>query len=259
MTTSPLRDARLKLERADRHLAEFRSVFARYFDSRPLTLTQGLDAAASQWVVRAKIEREFPDEAGTVVGDIAHNIRSSLDALVWELARLQTATPGRTTQFPIFTRATDFRTTGRRRMIADLASEHADFIERLQPYHAEDVYADPLFILNRLSNVDKHRHIHLAETALTGASLRITGFQGGIGLGGMTLSFGSIRDGAELARIDVHSDATGDTPSMNVEIQGAFDLAVDDEGSQLSVAAGLEYAREFTGDIVDWFSPVFRS
>lgn len=109
--------------------------------------------------------------------------------------------------------------------------------------------------MNRLSNVDKHRHIHLAETALTGASLRITQFQG-LGIGGMTLTFGSFTDGSELARIDVYPSGD-EEPLLNVEIQGAFDLAVDDDGNQLSVWAGLVIARGYAGDIVDWFSPVF--
>jgi hypothetical protein len=207
MNAHALAGVGLKLQRADRHLAEFRNVVSDYFASRPLALTQGLDAEASQWVVYAKLDRELPAEVGTVVGDIAHNLRSALDGLVWQLARLQTEEPGRT-QFPIFRDSDAFARDGRR-MIKDLADEHAAFIERLQPYHRDDIYTDPLFILNRLSNVDKHRHIHLAETALTGASLRITEFQG-YGIGGMTLSFGSITDGGELARIDVyrHGDRT---------------------------------------------------
>lgn len=44
-----LAGVRLKLERADRHLKEFRHIVGNYFDARPLSLTQGLDEEASQW------------------------------------------------------------------------------------------------------------------------------------------------------------------------------------------------------------------
>lgn len=255
MGRDPLHDAQIKLARADRHLAEFLGTVEAYFASGPLSLTQGLDADASHWVVKAKIESELPADAGAIVGDIAHNIRSALDGLVWELARLQTKKPGRT-QFPIFTKPRAFK-KGAHRMIGNLAPEHAAFLERLQPYRSDNLYSDPLFILNRLSNVDKHRHLHLATTALAGASLRIDNFEG-YSVGGMALSFGSFRDGDELARLDVYDNGSSANPSINVSINGAFDLAVEDDGSDLSVAGGLVYAREFAGDIVDWFAPVFH-
>lgn len=89
-------------------------------------------------VVGAKIDHDLPGEAGAVVGDIAHNVRSALDGLVWELARLHTGRDPGCTQFPIFREPAGFEHDGRR-MVRDLAVEHADFIERLQPYHEGDL------------------------------------------------------------------------------------------------------------------------
>src|SRR5208283_1885052 len=41
------------------------------------------------------------NEWGVLVGEIAHNLRSALDGLVYQLARLETDTPAPNTQFPI--------------------------------------------------------------------------------------------------------------------------------------------------------------
>ena len=163
-----LAGVRLKIARADRHLEELDAVIDDYFDSSGMHLEGRYDSAASDWVVTLRIPRDVPAEVATVVGDAAHNLRSALDQLVWALARLEVDEPERT-QFPIFKASDEFARFGTR-MLSGVAADASAFIERLQPYHVSDVYTDPLFILSRLSNIDKHRHVHLAQTSLSGAS-----------------------------------------------------------------------------------------
>jgi hypothetical protein len=254
--TDPLHGPRLKLERADRHLAELDEQVEAYYETRPITLDGRYDPDSSQWIVSVHLSAEPPVEIGTIVGDAAHNLRSGLDQMTWQLALLTTDTPFKRTQFPIFTDDHSYGKDGQR-MLQNLRSEHAEFIKALQPFNEAEPKQAILHTLNRLSNVDKHRQLHLANTALLGASLRISDFEGAA-IGGIGLAFGLFNEGSDVAAIEVYPDGSGNDPRMQVEIDGAFDLGVvDDDGTELSVYGGLYAAREYVGDLIDWFEPVF--
>ncbi len=92
---------RLKLGRADRHLLEFAEAFGAYYARRPMHLEGHFDEQRSQWVTTIRVTESPPNALGPIIGDIAHNTRSALDQLTWQLALLKTAAPYRRTQFPI--------------------------------------------------------------------------------------------------------------------------------------------------------------
>lgn len=256
-TVSAIEAIGLKLERADRHLAEFENAFGAYYARRPMHLDGYFDEPQSQWVATVRVTEAPPAAFGPIIGDIAHNLRSALDQLTWQLALLRTATPYKRTQFPIFTDPDNYAKDGTR-LLQSLEPEHAGFIERLQPYHEDDPTETLLYGLNVLSNVDKHREMHFANSALTGASLTIRMTGGGVGFGAMQLNFGQFTDGSEVARLhDVVQGVDDEPPQFEIDIQGAFDLGVtDEEGNELSVYAGMYATREFVEDIVDWFKPL---
>ncbi len=244
----------LKLKRADRHLAEFEESLGAYYARRPIHLEGHFDEPQSQWVTTIRVTEVPPAGLGPIIGDIAHNLRSALDQLTWQLARLHTASPYKRTQFPIFTDAATYAADGAR-MVQSLAPEHAAFIERLQPYHEANPAKTLLHGLNTLSNVDKHREMHFANSALMGASLTIQMTGGGVGFGALELVFGQFTDGSEVARLhDVVRGVAGEAPRFEIGINGAFDLTVNDEdGTEISVYAGMYATRDFVGDLVDWF------
>jgi hypothetical protein len=122
-----------------------------------------------------------PPDLGVLIGEIAHNLRSALDGLIYQLARLN---PGAGdaptgTQFPIFLSGTPSGckrrlATGRRgkTMCADprhfnclgmkwiglLLAKHQAAIELLQPYKRGGGHASsPLYLLSEINNADKHR------------------------------------------------------------------------------------------------------
>jgi hypothetical protein len=83
-------------------------------------------------------------------------MRAALNYLVYELAQPEVRKKGRT-QFPIFTNEQDFQSNATS-MIEGITGDDRELIERVQPYNATKVPAnDPLAILNKLSNRDKHR------------------------------------------------------------------------------------------------------
>lgn len=58
-------------------------------------------------------------------------------------------------------------------MIKGFSSNAKAAVERLQPYHAGQNYSsDPMWLLNRMTNDDKHHFAHVTEFRLTGELMR---------------------------------------------------------------------------------------
>jgi hypothetical protein len=107
---------------------------------------------------------------GLMLGEIVHSLRSALDALAYALADLDS--PGRgddhVTQFPIYLLGTKrfWKDDLIRRQIQHIALPHRQMIERVQPYQTSKPARDnALALLQRLSNTDKHRGIHVTLLA----------------------------------------------------------------------------------------------
>jgi hypothetical protein len=98
-----------------------------------------------------------------IVGDAFYNMRSSLDQLVWALVRL-TAIPGNV-QFPIMD---DTKSKTRERFLQQLTGVPSDaikIIDELQPYHRGlTLKGHPLWRLNEMCNLDKHRRIPIESS-----------------------------------------------------------------------------------------------
>jgi len=102
-----------------------------------------------------------------LISEIVLHLRAALDHIVYVLARIDTRAIQDGTQFPINDQA-EFFTKNRTGCLKHLSDEHFAMVERFQPYKGGH-----LKLLNRLSNVDKHRHFvqlttagHLATTRM---------------------------------------------------------------------------------------------
>jgi len=111
-----------------------------------------------------------PLRFGVVAGNIVHQLRATLDNLVWQLVFLNGKTPRGGVggnQFPIMSNLKEGQTfsdeTGSK--LRGVSPSHAAQIERLQPYMSPDWPTDispplnqhPLGRLASLSNADKHQ------------------------------------------------------------------------------------------------------
>ena len=110
-----------------------------------------------------------PPEIALVMGDCLYSLRAALDYLVWQLVLANDGTPTERTQFPIYDSQVDRHGTPRRIHVeGGIHPDALATLERLQPYHrAERPEAHPLAILQRLSNIDKHRRLHVTRGATT--------------------------------------------------------------------------------------------
>lgn len=113
-----------------------------------------------------------PTELSLILGDAFHNIRTALDHLVWGLVEANPNrppnTPGTFTMFPICDTRQGYREQVAKRRILGAVSEAAALIDGAQPYHRREAGRDhtlhPLWVLNALENIDKHRRLTLTAT-----------------------------------------------------------------------------------------------
>jgi hypothetical protein len=157
---SSLADPYLKTHRAKEHLDALKEGLRMYRESQPCSFGRADDLKNQLHIVNFKI-KDIPDRLPLIVGDFAYCLRSSLDQVVWALAKEKGNYP-RNTQFPIFserTPETESRLTAYTRGVPTLAIRE---IELLQPYNGQDAAAiksTVLYQLNRLNIIDKHHRI----------------------------------------------------------------------------------------------------
>lgn len=177
----PLIGPYLKLRRAQKHLNALKQAIQRFLKSNPYTFVLESNPNPPNYVLRAKINNVPPIEWSAIVGDFAHNARSALDLLVFQVSTLSADDLRRTQlQFPIFDYPTKVgKVSGyaerEKSYLAGVPEEHRAIIERYQPYHRQDGFlSDALSLLADLNNTDKHRIIQVvgAVASFHGLSFR---------------------------------------------------------------------------------------
>ena len=83
-----------------------------------------------------------------IIGEIAFNLRSALDHLVWQLVRANGECPSNQNQFPIFDDENTYREEVKRRL-KGIGPYHQSVIETLQPFGPNRVGKD-LLMLNHI-------------------------------------------------------------------------------------------------------------
>lgn len=267
---------RLKVRRAMAEIHEL-SVFKETFRQSPNyeVVPAETNPHTGNQVWRVRVHSEPVVEWGVWIGEIAHNLRSALDQLVWQLALLKTNTPARNAQFPIFSvgKTTRKRSNGQliahfentrnskgrlvlgdgRQMIRDLSPEHQAMIERFQPYkrggsggHGRH---NLLYLLSEINNADKHRLIQVI-----GAKPQSVGISGGT-TQDISISpnrYRVLKDGAKLMET---------APGVQVESRLIVSMAFW-EGciavKRRPVIQTLARIAEHVGQIIESFSPAFR-
>jgi hypothetical protein len=106
-------------------------------------------------------------ELALLFGDFLHNLRSALDAFVWNLATLDGAEPSHPhrVQFPIYDRKSSWPAAASN--LSTVPIEVLEFIESTQPFTQEpsESRRHQLALLATLSNGDKHRGLFVSRLA----------------------------------------------------------------------------------------------
>lgn len=148
----------MKIGRAYKHVKEFDSLVVAHCKRTDLfTATGREDIKNGRLIVRV----EFAKLEGDILlslGDFVYNLRSGLDQLAWQLCLAGGGDPGRDTMFPIHENDEPKSEATFLRRVKDMPPDAIAILRELQPYKCgADYRKHPLWQLNALSNIDKHR------------------------------------------------------------------------------------------------------
>ena len=158
----PLNGPRLKLRRADKHLNAIKVAIDRFIASKPYAFVLEADPKPPNYIIVARVIHLPDEEWGLIIGDFAHNARSALDLLIYQLSQLPITDDKRhRLEFPIFDDVKGYANKVKI-CLAGVAPEHIAIIDSFQPYKGlKGAYDDALGILHAINNTDKHRIINI--------------------------------------------------------------------------------------------------
>lgn len=259
--THPLAGVIEKLRNADEHLHRLHAAAQGYLEGELKgTIQSEYDPDdATRGHLRFIVLQQPPLRLATIVGDVVHNLRCSLDYIVEELVKRNGHVTTVQHQFPICVERTAFEkavTSGRLRGVEEAAVRA---INECQPFHAPQHRREDhsLRWLHLLSNQDKHRV--LAVSALNaGLAWQL------VAKGGRALREGRttepVRDGEILATVPVEFVIDG----QRVQLQSKLSIGIGFEEptfKNFDVLGSLQTIREHIGKAVfpkftDFFLPL---
>lgn len=183
----PLDTPVLKLLQAQRHLETVRRMEKDYIGSRPFSIERQIRNRGRRHTFIFRLHHTVPPEFGVAIGDTVHNMRSALDHLAWQFALLTKST-ARATYFPLETNRKDYERTASPAQRALRTIPHPQaraIIDQFQPFHRHSVLpsGSPLAVLERLSNIDKHRNVNLTFVASRAMGVDAEGWQERLNIG----------------------------------------------------------------------------
>lgn len=236
------------------------------------TMERGIDPdnpRIFRWVVS-----EFdqpPLEWATIVGDVVHNLRSSLDHLVYELSFLGTqGNPGAKTAFPcVLTKKSWDSKEIQKVKLQGVLESHKQKLYTAQPCYRRRDDASPeafnlrrhnaLWVLQELSNDDKHRMLLPVKTCITNLQFVVVGTTDCDLVSDMPIwneaIFGRpLEIGTEIISVEVES--TGPSPDIDVRFTINSEIALQDG---VALIPRLANAANSVKEIVSWFSREFET
>jgi hypothetical protein len=205
-----------------------------------------------------------------VAGEAVYQLRSALDHVVWQLVRASPNLnkPKFRPAFPIVSNGRmtkagwqsaadvyESKTSALKQVISPAA---ATIIHGLQPFHrSADYEQDPLWLLDELNNIDKHRLLLMTVFGVSFYMMQITGLDAPIDA--RFILNVPFKHGAEIARIAL-PDGAIDQSKMQMEDEIAVQIALHKVGTRpdIPVFPCLDDLVKFVGRIIDSFNDEFR-
>lgn len=218
--------ARLKVERAQHHLADLQQQVTDWLATAPEPeFTQEVLDGGHTHVVRLDRAPKTPQSWSLILGDALHNLRSALDLLAWQAVIAGGGIPGSKTGFPVFPH--NIKDQGDKGVTIALRGASHDLVEairRFQPYNRcrdrEALRNDALWLLHRLNIEDKHHLLLEAAVVIRDISHELPAEALG---STVTAKLQPAYDGADVLRI---SDLAAPLDVAVINPVGEFDVWV---------------------------------
>lgn len=188
-----------KLDRARIHARDLHQKITTTLGPDRYTISRAKGEPPTVVVFRAESLPAIDATLSLLLGDFLTNARAALDHLAWQLVLLDGGTPNKRTSFPILDKHPSDTNPHPILGVKDPAIAKA--LESVQPYQMKKPDESPLFSLNELVNIDKHRLL-----LVMAHGLRIGGSWWGHSEGGpipeVRMNLGPLKQGDPLAWFD---------------------------------------------------------
>jgi len=226
MSVSNLKDVKLQLSWANRHIQELSRLISDFAGTNPYAVFFEDEPGTGRVALKVRTNGTIPDELRMLTGDAIHNLRVPLDYLVCEFAAMS-GKDKKGVMFPFGVDAAAFGTEAEKKL-RKLDSPIREFIKKLEPYKGGKGHS--LWMLHHLDIGHKHLDV---VTLATQSSTRKIGFRqvtgGDAHIKQIIMGFQSLKEPLELMTV-----SKGATVNTNIEIETSVGFG-DDE-----VAQGLE-------------------
>jgi len=150
----------MRIARSGQHLSDLARARQVFLQAEERAIIGQFEKESNDYVFRMSGNPPEP-EMGVLVGEFAHQLRASLDNLLWQVVLLRGDRPGRHTQFPICSTEQSWKTS--QAAIKGVNENDRATIEQVQPFQwgEETPSIHPLARLTWLNNRDKHRLLHV--------------------------------------------------------------------------------------------------
>lgn len=252
----PLDGVRQKVKRAEEHLTTIRSQIEDCLDKGEVFSERNPD---DHRLLRFRFDIPQPDPVfNIIIGECLYDLRSALDHIVYQLVLVNGRIPTTDNQFPICRAPQGFDKNLRKDRLCGVSVKAKAVIERLQPYRRNDVpdvNHDPLWVLNHLNNLDKHRTLTVVGVKVAGSVIEFKDHAGSIV---STLRIDQmIRSGTEIP-VTI-PDSITNPGDMNVYCRGPVHVLFEDapvEGFEVHrvIATIVKFVKD---RVVPRFEPFF--
>lgn len=223
----PIDNSLARIKHAEEYLNTLQDQIKSWMDKSPYAIVNETNADLTRYSIVLRIKEEPPlQKWGLISSDIVHNLRCSLDYLVYAIAIYESGQEippnDRKLMFPICDGSAQFREQEGRRL-KTLSQPIRTAIEAVQPYNRPHKEFLPLLgVLRDFDDFNKHRLLKVAFSAVARGNIGFEGPSGSIGAGGeFVANIGELKDGAEIAAFVFKSPA----PDMKFDRQ-IFDLVL---------------------------------
>jgi hypothetical protein len=130
----------------------------------------------TEHIERIYMDWRIRDWWSVAVGEIMHNLRATLDNLVWQLViGNNDHKPGKQHEFPIASDEGWYEENAPRKLCHVPAAART-IIDQVQPYRrpAKELRAHPLWVVHNLNRIDKHHLLHVVAAYAPGAKFEAT-------------------------------------------------------------------------------------
>ena len=158
-----------KLKRADENILNLESEVSGFFQECKYPVLPKIQDKEHAEAVEYFKKLTIPLRFSVLSGEIVHHLRSCLDHIIWEFSNdaVRTSKDAKFLEFPILKEGptAENKFTSYDRKIQGVTNVAAlKLIDKFQPYHRSDPVINPLYLINNVDIIDKHRELVITHS-----------------------------------------------------------------------------------------------